>query len=46
MGAIGGSGNMRGIHEEVYHQRERDYEYQMPFGLRVQPMQPNLHERM
>ncbi|KAG5601107.1 hypothetical protein H5410_032477 [Solanum commersonii] len=47
MGAIGGSGNMRGIHEEVYHQRERDnYEYQMPFGLRVQPMKPNLHERM
>ncbi|MCD7447379.1 Floral homeotic protein PMADS 2 [Datura stramonium] len=44
MAAMGG--NMRGIQEEVYHQRERDYEYQMPFSLRVQPMQPNLHERM
>ncbi|KAF3640374.1 Floral homeotic protein GLOBOSA [Capsicum annuum] len=47
MAAMGG--NMRGIHEEaMYHQREReDYEYQqMPFALRVQPMQPNLHERM
>ncbi|KAK4370473.1 hypothetical protein RND71_009948 [Anisodus tanguticus] len=44
MAAMGG--NMRVIQEEVYHQRERDYEYQMPFALRVQPMQPNLHERM
>ncbi|KAM3375626.1 floral homeotic protein PMADS 2 [Capsicum galapagoense] len=47
MAAMGG--NMRGIHEEaMYHQREREnYEYQqMPFALRVQPMQPNLHERM
>ncbi|XP_055831340.1 floral homeotic protein PMADS 2 [Solanum dulcamara] len=47
MAAMGGSGNMRGIHhEEVYHQSDRDYEYQMPFALRVQPMQPNLHERI
>nr|AWD93715.1 GLOBOSA2 [Nicotiana benthamiana] len=44
MAAMGG--NMRVIQEEVYHQRDRDYEYQMPFSLRVQPMQPNLHERM
>ncbi|XP_059302457.1 floral homeotic protein PMADS 2 [Lycium ferocissimum] len=44
MAAMGG--NMRVMQEDVYHQRDRDYEYQMPFALRVQPMQPNLHERM
>jgi len=24
----------------------RGYDFQMPFGFRVQPMQPNLQERM
>ncbi|GKU87764.1 hypothetical protein SLE2022_182910 [Rubroshorea leprosula] len=28
------------------YQRARDYNGQMPFGFRVQPMQPNLQERM
>ncbi|KAI5667890.1 hypothetical protein M9H77_17743 [Catharanthus roseus] len=32
--------------EDVYHQRVRDYQSQMPFAFRVQPMQPNLHERI
>nr|QQL01546.1 GLOBOSA [Ceropegia sandersonii] len=33
--------------EEVYNQRVRDqYQSQMPFSFRVQPMQPNLHERI
>ncbi|NP_001313154.1 floral homeotic protein GLOBOSA [Nicotiana tabacum] len=30
---------------EVFHQRENEYQTQMPFAFRVQPMQPNLQER-
>lgn len=32
---------------DVYHQQQGvgDYEYQMPFAFRVQPMQPNLQDR-
>nr|WAA27639.1 PISTILLATA-like protein 1 [Ilex verticillata] len=29
-----------------YHQRVRDYQTQMPFAFRVQPIQPNLQERL
>ncbi|PSS00121.1 Floral homeotic protein like [Actinidia chinensis var. chinensis] len=29
-----------------YHQRVRDYQHQMPFAFRVQPIQPNLQERI
>lgn len=32
--------------EDVYHERIREYQSQMPFAFRVQPMQPNLHERI
>ncbi|KAL3504285.1 hypothetical protein ACH5RR_034126 [Cinchona calisaya] len=32
--------------DDVYVQRVRDYQSQMPFAFRVQPMQPNLHERI
>ncbi|XP_027089801.1 floral homeotic protein PMADS 2-like [Coffea eugenioides] len=40
--------NMKGAigeRDDVY-QRVRDYPSQMPFAFRVQPMQPNLHERI
>ncbi|XP_009588907.1 floral homeotic protein GLOBOSA isoform X2 [Nicotiana tomentosiformis] len=30
---------------EVFHQRENEYQTQIPFAFRVQPMQPNLQER-
>ncbi|OIT36534.1 PREDICTED: floral homeotic protein GLOBOSA [Nicotiana attenuata] len=30
---------------EVFQQRENEYQTQMPFAFRVQPMQPNLQER-
>ncbi|KAI5589279.1 hypothetical protein BDE02_05G151800 [Populus trichocarpa] len=33
--------------ENAYHQqRMRDYNFQVPFAFRVQPIQPNLQERM
>ncbi|KAJ6352695.1 hypothetical protein OIU76_001844 [Salix suchowensis] len=33
--------------ESAYHQqRMRDYNFQAPFAFRVQPIQPNLQERM
>ncbi|KAL6963392.1 hypothetical protein U1Q18_045019 [Sarracenia purpurea var. burkii] len=33
--------------ENEYHQRIREYDHtQMPFAFRVQPIQPNLHERI
>ena len=33
--------------ENAYHQqRVRDYNSQVPFAFRVQPIQPNLQERM
>ncbi|KAK6939920.1 hypothetical protein RJ641_029451 [Dillenia turbinata] len=39
-------GNVREM-ENGYHQRGvRDYHNEMPFAFRVQPMQPNLQERI
>ncbi|KAF5955001.1 hypothetical protein HYC85_007857 [Camellia sinensis] len=32
--------------ENGYHQRVRDFQSQMPFAFRVQPIQPNLQERI
>lgn len=32
--------------EDDYEQRVRDYNSQMPFAFRVQPIQPNLQDRM
>uniref|UniRef100_A0A5B6Z3L3 Putative MADS-domain transcription factor n=3 Tax=Davidia involucrata TaxID=16924 RepID=A0A5B6Z3L3_DAVIN len=39
------NGNVRDM-ENGYHQRERDFQPQMPFAFRVQPNQPNLQERL
>lgn len=32
--------------ENGFNQSGRDFNSQMPFSYRVQPMQPNLHERI
>ncbi|PSS31879.1 Floral homeotic protein like [Actinidia chinensis var. chinensis] len=32
--------------ENGYHQRVRDYQHQMPFAFHVQPIQPNLQDRI
>ncbi|KAA8546451.1 hypothetical protein F0562_002810 [Nyssa sinensis] len=39
------NGNLRDL-ENGYHQKVRDFQPQMPFAFRVQPIQPNLQERM
>ncbi|XP_059630222.1 agamous-like MADS-box protein MADS9 [Cornus florida] len=38
-------GNLREM-EDGFHQRLRDFQPQMPFSFRVQPIQPNLQDRM
>ncbi|KAG8660514.1 agamous-like MADS-box protein MADS9 [Manihot esculenta] len=38
--------NVREMENPYHQQRVRDYNSQMPFAFRVQPIQPNLQERM
>nr|WAA27641.1 PISTILLATA-like protein 3 [Ilex verticillata] len=38
-------GNVREV-QSGYHQTVRDYQSQMPFAFRVQPIQPNLQDRI
>ena len=44
--AMDGNGRDQ-MENEYHHQRVRDYQQShMPFAFRVQPIQPNLHERI